>query len=221
MRLFLYEEVMLLALRNDKGTIATPFTEHAVAGAVLAELLVTEHIKISDDKKGMLDVISRNPLGDPIIDEALKTMATAKRRASMKTWLTRLARMKKLRHRVAEQLCKRGILRATEGTILLIFKRKIYPELDPRPEKEIIGRLEAVIFGKPKEVDVRTTILISLANGAGLLQVNFGRKKLKAQKKHIEAIIQGEAIGKATKEIIQAIHATIMVATMVPVITAS
>ena len=36
--LFLYEEIMLLALRNQKGTVATSFSEHAVAGAVLAEL---------------------------------------------------------------------------------------------------------------------------------------------------------------------------------------
>jgi hypothetical protein len=30
--LFLYEEVMLLALRDEQGTIATGFAEHAVAG---------------------------------------------------------------------------------------------------------------------------------------------------------------------------------------------
>ncbi|MFT4649190.1 MAG: Golgi phosphoprotein 3 [Glaciecola sp.] len=221
MQLFLYEEVMLLALRNDKGTVTTCFSEHAVAGAVLAELLLTEHIKISSDKKGLVDVVQRKPLGDPIIDEALHSMATAKRRASLKDWLSRLARMKKLRHRVAERLCTRGILRATEDTILLIFKRKIYPELDPRPEQAIIKRLDAVIFGNQRDVDARTTVLISLAHGTELLQANFGRKESKAQKKRIEAIIEGEAIGKATKEVIQAVHAAIMVATIVPVIVTS
>jgi hypothetical protein len=36
-RLFLYEEIMLLALRDEKGTVVTSFSEYAVAGAVLAE----------------------------------------------------------------------------------------------------------------------------------------------------------------------------------------
>ncbi len=137
----------------------------------------------------------------------------------MKTWLSRLSRMKKLKHRVIEQLCTRGILRATEDSILLIFKRKIYPELDPRPEMEIIQKLDAAIFRGKRNLDVRTTVLISLAHGTGLLEANFDRKKIKAKKKHIEAIIEGEAIGKATREVVQAIHAAIMVCTIIPVIT--
>ncbi|MCP5023105.1 MAG: GPP34 family phosphoprotein [bacterium] len=221
MQLYLYEEVMLLALRNDKGTITTSFVEQAVAGAVIAELLLTEHIKVSKDKKPMVDVIGRKPLGDPIIDEALKMLCEAKRRAPIATWLSRLARMKRLKHRVAERLCARGILKATEDKVLLIITRKIYPEIDPRPEQEIIQRLSTAIFGPNEDLGARTTVLVSLANGTDLLAANFDRKKVKAAKTRIEAIVQGDAIGKATKELIQSIQAAIMICTIMPVIISS
>ncbi|MDF1729670.1 MAG: GPP34 family phosphoprotein, partial [Sulfitobacter sp.] len=168
--------------------------------------------------KSLIEVANPKPLGDPIIDEALQTIASAKRRASLKTWLSRIARMKKLTHRVAHKLADRGILRATEDKILLIFTRKIVPEIDPRPEQEIVRRLEKAIFEGPREVDVRTTVLISLTHGSDLLHVNLGRKKVKAHKKRIEAIIEGEAFGKATREVIQSVQAAVMVAVMVPVI---
>ncbi len=221
MQLYLYEEVMLLALRNDKGTITTSFVEQAVAGAVIAELLLTDHIKVSKDKKSMVDVISRKPLGDPIIDEALKMLCEAKRRAPIATWLSRFARITNLKHRVAQSLCARGILKATEDKVLLIFTRKIYPEIDPQPEQEIIKRLGTAVFGSGRDLSARTTVLVSLANGTGLLAANFDRKKVKAAKKRIDAIIQGEAIGQATKELIQSLQAAIMVCMIMPVIISS
>jgi hypothetical protein len=35
--LFLYEEIMLLVLRDEQGMVATGFPEQVVAGAILAE----------------------------------------------------------------------------------------------------------------------------------------------------------------------------------------
>jgi hypothetical protein len=43
--LFLYEEVLLLALRNRTGT-TTAYPEHAIAGAILAELLLSRRITV-------------------------------------------------------------------------------------------------------------------------------------------------------------------------------
>lgn len=39
--------------------------------------------------------------------------------------------------------------------MLLIFKRKIYPELDGRVEKEVIGRLKKAMFTRASEIDPR------------------------------------------------------------------
>ena len=219
--LFLYEEIMLLALRNEKGTIATSYSEYAVAGAVLAELLLDRRIFVDNTRKQLVDLYKTEPTGDLIIDECLERMMAGKKRASLKTWVSRLAGIKGLRNKAARQLCKRGILRAEEDKILFIFTRKIYPEIDPVPEKKIVGRLHAAIFSDDDQLDPRTVVLISLAHGANLLTGNFERKEIRTQKKRIEQIVNGEMIAKATKEVIEACQAAMMVAVIMPAITAS
>lgn len=216
--LHLHEEITLLAIRDDKGTFAAGFVEHAVAGAVLAELLLDQRITIENSKKQLVDLRSRRPVGDPIIDECIDKMKTAKRRASLKTWVSRLAGIKQLRHKVARQLCARGILRNDEDKVLLLFTRQVYPEVDPKPEREIIERVQQAIFGNDRNVDPRTAVLVSLANGADLLTLNFGRKEIKGRKQRIEQIANGEVIGAATREVIAACQAAIMVAAIMPVI---
>ena len=144
--LFLYEEVMLLALRDEQGTIATGFVEHVVAGAILADLLLESRISIDDTKKQLVNLQNDKTSGDPVIDECLEKMAAVKRRASLSTWVQRLAGIKKLKHKVAQQLCERGILRADEDKILFLFNRRIYPEINPMPEKKIIERMREAII---------------------------------------------------------------------------
>ncbi|MCK5618661.1 MAG: GPP34 family phosphoprotein, partial [Candidatus Krumholzibacteria bacterium] len=104
------------------------------------------------------------------------------------------------------------ILRADEDKVLMIFSRKIYPEIDPEPEREIIDRLSDAIFTDTQDVDPRTVVLLSLAKSADILKVNFDKKKLKTRKKRIEQVVNGEMTGKATKDAIAAMQAAVMVA---------
>ncbi|KAA3658551.1 MAG: GPP34 family phosphoprotein [Calditrichaeota bacterium] len=222
-KLYLYEEIMLLALRDNEGTIAsgTMYT-FAISGAIIAELLLSQRIAVEDNRRRKLvDVIDSTPYGDPLIDECLLKMRSAKRRAALATWVSRFSNMRNLKHRVAGQLCKRGILRADEDQILLIFTRKIYPELNPEPEREIKERLQQAIFTEKQDVDPRTVVLISLAANTNLLKTNFDKKELKSRKVRIKAITDGEATGKAAAEAIQAMQAAIMAATIVPAIAAT
>ena len=219
--LFLYEEIMLLALDNEKGTVATSYLEYAVAGAVLAELLLDSRITVGATRKRLVDLHNTRPTGDPIIDECMKIMKAGKMRASLQTWVSRLAGITKFRHKAARQLCYRGILRADEDKVLYIFTRKIYPEINPVPEKKIVERLRAAIFTDSDQLDPRTVVLISLANGADLLKETFGRKEVRSRKKRIEQIVNGELTGKATKEVIAACEMAVMVAAIMPAIIAS
>ena len=221
--LCLYEEVMLLALRDEEGTIASgTMYQYAIGGAVLAELLLSERIAVEQmRKRKLVNLVNSMPLGDPLIDECLEKIGQAKRRAVLETWVSRFASVKDLKHRVAQRLCDRGILRASEDKILLIFTRKIYPEINPEPERKLIERLRHAIFTDDADIDSRTIILVSLAKSAGLLNVVFDKKKLKARKARIEQIANGEITGKAALEAIQAVQAAIMVACIVPVMVAA
>lgn len=221
--LFLHEEILLLALRDEDGTIVTgTMYQHAISGAILSELLINKRIEIRKFKnKKLINFIDSTPVGDPVIDECLKKISSAKRRAPLQNWVSRFAGLKNLKHRVADQLCKCGILRVDEDKVLLLFTRKVYPEVNPEPEKELIGRLREAIFTDTNYIDPRTIILISLANSANLLKMIFDKKKLKKKKKRIEQIINGEIIGKATEEAIESIKAAVVVAAVIPVIMAA
>jgi Golgi phosphoprotein 3 len=222
--LFLHEEILLLALRDEEGTIASgTMYQYAIGAALLAELLLSKRIEVEpSSKKKLVNFVNSNPLGEPLIDECLEKVNNAKRRAVLQTWVSRFAGIKNLKHRVAHQLCRRGILRADEDKVLLLFTRKIYPEVNPGPERELIRRLEYAIFTESSDIDPRTVVLLSLANCTGLLKVVFDKKKLKGRKARIEQIVNGEITGKAAIEAIQAMQAAVMVACIMPtLITAS
>ncbi len=218
--LFLHEEILLLALRDEEGTIASgTMYQYAIGAALLAELLLSKRIEVEQSgKRKLVNLISTSPLGEPLIDECLEKVSSAKRRAVLQTWVSRFAGIKNLKHRVAQQLCKRGILRADEDKVLLLFTRKIYPEVNPGPERELIRRLEHAIFTDTRDIDPRTVVLLSLANSTGLLNVVFDKKKLKGRKARIKQIVDGEITGKAATEAIQAMQAAVMVACIMPAV---
>lgn len=218
--LFLHEEIMLLALRDEEGTIASgTMYQYAIGAAVLSELLLNKRIAVGESRrKKLVNLVSSQPLGEPLIDQCLEKICNAKRRASLQTWVSRFAGVKNLKHRVARQLCQRGILRASEDKILLLFARKIYPEVNPEPERRLIERLRQAIFTDSRDIDPRTVVLVSLANSTGLLKVVFDKKKLKGRKARIKEIIDGEITGKAAKEAIEAMQAAVMVCCIMPTV---
>ena len=218
--LFLHEEILLLALRDEEGTIASgTMYQYAIGAALLAELLLSKRIEVEQTgKRKLVNLVSPSPLGEPLIDECLEKVIRAKRRAVLQTWVSRFAGVKNLKHRVARQLCRRGILRTDEDKVLLLFTRKIYPEVNPGPERELIGRLRYAIFTDAGDIDPRTIVLLSLANSTGLLKVVFDKKELKGRKARIKQIVDGEITGKAATEAIQAMQAAVMVAVIMPTI---
>lgn len=221
MQLYLYEELMLLALKDKEGTIITDFPEYMIAGAILADLILSHRIAVEDTRKQLVDLVDTKPSGDPIIDEVLDKIAAAKRQASLKTWVLRLARIKNLKHKVARQLCYRGILRADEDKILFIFKRQIYPEINPLPEQELLRQLKEAILSDSEILSPRIVVLISLADSARLLGAVLGRKDAKVYKKRIAKIAKGEMAGEATREVIQACEIAVLFVVLMPVIIAS
>lgn len=220
----LHEEVLLLALRDEKGTVSSSRQiECPLAGALIAELLLLGKIKIDEKtkKKLLVDLVDASPTGDPLLDECVQKVADAKRRASIKMWVRRFAQVKRLKHRTAEGLCRKKVLRAEEDKILLIFKRTLYPEIDPKPERELIERMRRAIFRDTGNVDPRTSIIVSIAKAADLLRIPFEKKKLKDRKKRIEKITAGELTGKVTREMIKAMEAAAFVAVILPAVAAT
>ena len=219
--LHLFEEVMLLALRDKQGTIVSGTRyEYATSGAILAELLLTKRIHISHTrKKAHVGVMNPSLTGDLLLDQCLETIRNSKKVRSLEDWVSRFAGIKHLKHRIAARLCSKGILRADEKKVMLLFTQKIYPEVNPEPEREVIEKLRRAIFEASGSVEERTSVLVSLANATGLLEITFGAKALKTRQRRIEEITHGEVLGQAARDAIEAVETAQTITSVVTTIT--
>ncbi len=211
--LFLHEELLLLALRDEEGTISAAMYPYAVAGAILAELMLHERIQVEDTKVELVHLTSDSPLGDLLLDECLAKIAKADP-DSLADWVERFTAVKHLKDRVAEGLCERGILRAEKGTFLFVFPKITYPEVDHGPEGKVLQRLQAAIFSESEDVDTRTAVLLSLASRTGMLPTLYDPKELKPRQEHIDRVTKGEQVGQAAKEAIEAMQAALAMMTI-------
>lgn len=208
----MHEELVLLTLKDDKGTPGASMYTYSLAGAILAELLLEGRVQLQPRRrrKPLVDVASATQTGDPVLDKALRAVHTAKRRAALDTWIRRWARTATL-HETARRLSWKGVLRTREKRVLLLFSRTVYPELDPEPERRFIERLRTAIF-EDGEADERTAALVSLADAADLLRPVYGRKELRARKKRIAALAETDAAAGAVGATIEAVRRAITAA---------
>ena len=210
----LYEQLLLLALHDEKGTLQRPSADLAVAAAAMTDLIRTGRVSVEDSNKALVDVTDPSPTGDRVLDECLDKIRAGKRRASLKTWIERLSRIKDLRHAAAGRLVDRGIVRVEEKSTLGLFSSTRYPEVDPVPEEQLVARLREAIFTDSVDVDGRTCLLVSLANATNLLDRVFDAKKIRRRKERIELLADDESIGAATKRALDALNASVFVTTV-------
>jgi len=219
-KLYLHEEVLLIALKDYEGTVASGSTfMYAVGGAILSELLMSGRIEVDQKtKRKLIKVVDSTPTGDPCLDDCLQRIDQAGAQYNMQGWLSKFAFTKRLKDVVAASLVRRGILKADEDRVLLLFKRKIYPEINPAPERAIIERMRNAIFSDVGKVEAHTILLISLARSANLLPMVFDKRDLKKRKERIEQIVDQEPAGKAATQAIQAAVAAAAMIAVMPVV---
>ncbi len=214
----MHHDLMLLALHDQKGTIAYGKMQHfGLAGAVFAELLLLGRLRIVTERRRrkdrpLVEVVDPSRTGETVLDAALGVLAGAKRRAAPQRAVEKIARVKDLRHEVARELVRRGVVRATEDQVLLLFTRRVYPTLDPGPERALVARIRDALDGPPPSaggppapVDLPTAIVIALADATGILRALYGRRELKALKPRIQTLVEEAGAGAdVAREAVQA-----------------
>jgi Golgi phosphoprotein 3 len=193
---------MLLMLRDDKGTLESQAHMYplALGGSLLAELLLAGAITIDDDKKKRVRVAPMSVterLDDPLLQECLEIVAKSKRPYRAPVWVGRFGRIKRLRHRIAESLCRKDILEDSEDKVLFFFTRAIYPTINPEPERLIVESMRDAVLGSSQDLNADVVLLIALAQATGLMRIHFEKTELKARKIRIKEIAEGNLAGDA------------------------
>ena len=213
--LTIFEELLLLALRDEKGTVRSgTWPDLAVGGGILSELALGGYIDLEKRRRSDRVVLSGSEApAHSLLVRAIREIADARRPTSAKNWVMRFAKMNGLRAEAAQRLVERGILGEEEHRILLVFSQTRYPERDGTAEEEVVERVRGAVLSEGT-VDVRTASLVGVAHATNLLGPLFERRQLRERRKRIESIMESTPGAAAANQAVQAVQAAIIAATV-------
>lgn len=195
-RLTLMEEVLLLGLKDKEGY--TSFWNDCISsglrGCILIELGLRGRIeleKLGMRRRGLLarKLIVKNdtPIGDVLLDEALKHLKETDPPESVGCWIEYLSgetwnplklryQLKNVRERLAKNLVEKGVL-TTEKQNFLFFDMTTHPLTDNITKSRLIKKIQDAVLTKwvnnPQQMDKRMLALIFLAHASDVLENAF------------------------------------------------
>lgn len=218
--LSLPERIALLSRHDETGVKQGSFTDYAIAGAALIELILLGKLAQDEEKPKKVNIVDASPTGDAFLDEA---MAYFERKGSGKlaqTLISGLGGKSKILRLLAERLLERGILKEHEKSFL-VFSWTNFPQANPRFEEALRAHLASVMFDG-NTPDARDCVVIALAKEVDLLAKNFDKSRLKENKDRIKEIAKGDiALTDSTLKAVRAVKAALIVAATTPAIIAA
>ncbi len=199
----LMEEILLLSLQEEKGTLyftASTGIDSCLTGALLMELELMKRIRV--DKK-TLEVIDRSSTKSPRLDAALKQIDSSKRLQPPHYWVSKLrGSMKRLRKELLEELVDNGLLREEEHQFLVFFRTNRYPLRDVRAKKDLLDRVQKVLL-RGEKPQARTVKLIGLIHACSLIGSLFDKEERKEARKMAKEISKEDVLSEAVKKAVQ------------------
>lgn len=213
--MLLAEETLLLLTDPTTGRPldSGQRTGLALAGAVLVELVQGGHVEITtkDEPKdhpkarpGRVVVTSTAPTGDPVLDDALRLVASWSRPRRPQEALPGLA--KNLRATLGGRLVAAGVLREVPVRFLGLTWTTSRPAVDPGgPSAALRHRLREVVVGS-RQPDPRDATLVAVVHSLGRVPAVVGDVGLSRSevRRRAKAIAAGDVGGEAVRRALQA-----------------
>jgi len=198
-------DLYLLACDETTGRPRIPVTylDLGLGGALLLDLVVRGRVALAD---GYVTVVDRAPVGEPLLDGVLTTIAAAGKPHEPERWVDTLARG--ARSAVQRGLVTAGVLAADDHRVLGVLPVHHTHQVDDRIEQSLMDRLrDAVVLGRPPSP--HTTAVVSLALAVGLDRHLFPRADRRAVRQRMEQIAADEWVGAAVRHTVGAIEAAL------------
>jgi hypothetical protein len=214
MSLLLAEQVLLLALDDEKGYDRSHWAgEAGLAAALLLDLGERDLLRADADRTlRALD----GPLPEhEVLHRAYEVVRESGRSRDAKGWVEHLQKeLKPLRERLAHGLVERGTLSEDRSRLLGIFPRTRYPEADPHPEFEVRHNLaEVLVTGR--EPTEEEALLVGLLEPLGLIDQAVPKEHRKAARRRAEEIGDRGLAGNAVRDAVREVQAAVMTAAIV------
>jgi len=217
------EDLLLLLLDDERGTVMSSHADVALGGALLLELALAEAVLVRERTSiwsgAKVAVTPGARVADPVLAEALARVAERERSAS--DLVNRLGRG--ARSALTARLADRGILRREDGRVLGLFPRTRWPEADGTHEDEVRRRLTAVLV-QGLDPDPRTGALVALLSAVDKAPsaVELAGVPARDVRRRAKQVAEGAWAAKAVRDAIAAATAATTAAiTAATVTTAS
>jgi hypothetical protein len=198
------EDLVLLSIRPDNGTIATKSRlGYGLRGSELVRLAATGRVGITGDRIVVLD---GQPTGDEQLDAALASLAGARRPPRPKTWVGHPG--SQIVDTYLARLAATGAIRPERGTVLAFVPVVRWRIADSARAADARARLDAIARATGP-VDTAQAAFAGLASASGLGPVLYPRWANRQLRRRLERIAKGEltqAAGAAAT--VQATRAT-------------
>ena len=192
-----FAEEFLLLLRAGDGTLSRAaewLVRAALGAAVLMDLALENRI---DTDAGGLFLTDSTPLGDPLLDPLLAGIAREETTHNALYWVDHATRhADEIRETALERLIGNGVLELKDDRFLWIFGTRRYLLVDEEVERELVERIRTVLLSEviPDPGDI---VIITLADGCGLLGPLFTQEELARAAPRLELVRMMDLIGRA------------------------
>lgn len=189
------EEILLLTVGENGGAIPNDKKfEIILAASVLMDLAM--HDRLDTDLERLI-LVSKEPLGENVLDEALTMIFDKADNQDPAYWISQLAiRSREFLEYIIASLTVKKVLKVEDHKLLWFFSKRKYPLVGDKEIKEVQLRIRELIFGN-EIPDVRDVVIVSLLHYGKMESLVFTDDEISKYKARIETIAKMDLIGQA------------------------
>ena len=206
----LYEDLLMLSIHEDKGTIIGSTVDRmkpGVVGAILAELALMGKIKNSNN--GRIQVMDDSPTDDAVLNQVLNALKESEKERKFGYWIANLSQKpEKLRKQITENLVRKGVFTQEEDRLFWVIPSPLNSEVSASTKYWVNKRLRGMVLAR-EEMQPRDIALLSLVKACGLLDLVFLRDECKLAGRFINELVVNRAMKEPAIETIQCIDSAL------------
>ncbi len=210
MTLNLYEELYLLAIHEEKGTIlaaAERNLPYGIAGAMLAELALLGMIQINDRHR--VEVKDAAQLEDDFLNHTLQEIKASEQPHKIGYWIDRLSdEPKKFYKHLAEKLVQEGVVTREDKRLLWVVPPPEAPEPCGSEKFWLKARLRKVALAG-QEADLRDLALLKLAQACNWEDLLFMKDERKVASRRLYELLVSAAMRDPAAQAVEEIGSAI------------
>jgi hypothetical protein len=208
--LTVFDELYLLALHAEKGTLLASKAEHlplGVAGGVLAELALRGKIVLTENRR--LKAAETTPTEDELLDKALEEISKEEKERKIGYWLGFLSeKPDKLRKRLGERLVQAGVMSQEDERLVWVLPLVEHPEQNATAKQIIIEQLRLLVLAAAP-ADLPRITLLNLLKACNFTDLVFLRDERKIVNRRAQELLLGEALINPAAQVVEEITAAI------------